>query len=230
VVSKTYPSTLSGLRSRVYNRMLTASTAPGSVTDEKIRAALNDGQLDVQNELLLAFHSRYFVKTVPDISPVNNRIAVPDDFKRTIGLAKKFGGNWIEVALVPASHYEKFRTHEYPQQVGALTYQREPWALVHNYYEFIGSGNVTGTYRLRYQYKTPDLQDDDQHTELPTDYQEMLVDYAAWIMEEDSGTVERADRLAIRYQRRIAQMRRTSKNISLNEDRRVRDVRGIRGF
>jgi len=230
VVSKTYPSNLSGLRARVYNRMLTASSAPGSVTDEKIRASLNDGQREVQNELLLAFHARYFVKTDKNLSPVNNRIELPADFKRTVGLAKVFGSEWIEVALIPSSHYEKFRMREYPQQTGALTYQREPWALVHNHYEFVGNGTVTGTYRHRWQYMIPDLQSDDDHTEIPEDYQEMLVDYAAWIMEEDSGTVERADRLAMRYQRRISQLRRTSKQISLNEDKRIRDVRGIRGF
>jgi len=210
--------------------MLTSSGAPASVTDEKIRAALNDGQREVQNELLLAFHTRYFVKTDTNVSPVNNRIELPEDFKRSVGLAKASGAEWVEVDLIPSSHYERYRVREYPQQVGALTYQREPWALIHRHYEFLGSGTVSGTYRHRWQYQIPDLQDDDQHTEIPEDYQEMLVDYAAWIMEEDGGNVERADRIGMRYQQRLGQLRRTSKQISLMENKRIRDVRGLRGL
>lgn len=230
MVSKTYPSDLSGLRARVYNRMLTASTAPGSATDEKIRAALNDGQREIQNELLLAFHSRYFVKTDTNVTPVKNRIALPQDFKRTVGLAKASGTLWSEVDLIPASHYERYRVKEYPQQQGALVTSREPWALIHEHYEYLGPGTATGTYRHRWQYQIPDLQDDDQHTEIPDDYQEMLVDYAAWIMEEDSGTVERSDRLAARYMSRLNQLRRTAKQLAMTENRRIRDVRGFRGL
>ena len=225
MASKTYPSTLSGLRDRVWNRLLSSSTAKHSATNEKIRAAINDAQREIQNELMLAFDSRYFTKIDTNLTPANNRIRLPEDFKRLVTFDRDGGtNNWVEVNLVPVVQYQRYQTSPYPRSDGNVI---PSWSMVGDSLIAHGSGTASGRFRLIYSYQIKDLMSDDDVSEIPEDYQEMLVDYAAWMMEEDAGNEERANRLFQRYDRRLQQMRRTSRQLSMVTQRRIRNVRGI---
>ena len=104
MVTKTYPATLADLRRRVYSRCQASSTAKHSSTDVKIREAINDGQREVYNELRLKFKTRYFTKIADHLSPVNNIIPYPDDYKSEITF-DKLSGNLVSGSRWTSSRF-----------------------------------------------------------------------------------------------------------------------------
>ena len=232
MVAKTYPSTLASLRSRVYDRIQASATAGHSATNEKIRAALNDGQKEIQNELLILYKGKHFVKTLDSLSPVDNKIRLPDDFKRPVTFDKYVGspGLWVKVNLVSPVEHEKYGGTSLSDVLEGVTVLDEGWSIVWKHLVCHLSTSVSGTYRLRYQFMIPDLQADHEKSQLPDDYHEMLVDYAAWIMEEDAGHDRRAETLRKRYERRLGEMVRTAGASNQAERKRIRNVRRLWRF
>jgi len=230
-MAKTYPSTRSELRGRVYDRLLGSSTAQHSASDAKINAALNDAQREVQSQLALAFDSRFFTKT-EELEPVENRIKLPDDFRRPIRFDKQNGtsGAWDPVRIIPPAHYQNFTWPWFPTVFEFQSASTEAWSIIQDHLVANGPTAVSGTYRLLFQYAIPDLQDDDQKTEIPEEWQEMLVDYAAWTMENDAGNVERAAPMFSRYERRLALMKQAAALMSTKMRGRIRRVRNWRLF
>lgn len=230
-MAKTYPSTRAELRARVYDRLLGSATAQHSASDSKINSALNDAQREVQSQLVLSFDSRFFTKTDDGLSPANNRIKLPADFRRPIRFDRQNGttGTWESVTIIPPAHYQDFT---WPWLTSSLDLRVAPeqWSIMQDTLVANGGAAVSGTYRLIYQYAIPDLQADDQQTEIPEEYQEMLVDYAAWVMETDAGNAERAAPIYARYERRLEQMRQTASLMSTKMRSRIRRVRNWRIF
>lgn len=228
----TYPSSLGTLTERVRRMLATRDEAPDHWSDARLRDALNEAQREVQNQLLLTFEGRYFVKETGNLTPSGNRITLPADFKRLISFDKRLssGEDWKPVrVLSPAKHYEAQQL-VFPRLSSATMPLHEAWSLYPDFLRAHGSANMTGTYRLVYQHKIADLQQDGNLTQIPDDYQDMLVYYAASVAAQQAGASEREDRARLRYEQKLSEMRRTAEGIVGTEFRRIRRVRYARGF
>lgn len=228
-MTDTFPATLAQLRERVQRRLLTANS--GQVDhwlDERIRDALNDGQQEIANELQRAFETRYFLKREENLTPVQNKITLPADFRRLVTFDKLIGvvGEWAPVRLVSPARHAEFRYVTFPSTTGQTYPVVEAWSISGDHIIAHGSATVSGTYRIWYVYRVPDLQADTDVSDIPGEYHDTMVFYAASLCASDAGMKERAIDMMARYDRKIGEMHKTATQVALTQQHRVRDVRG----
>ena len=227
-MTSTYPSTLGDLTRRVRRRLLTKEdgTAQDHWSADAIKDALNWYQRELYNEILLQFETLYFTKTDDFLEPVNNRIDLPLDHKRTVTFEKNIGAgeDFVEVRLVSPTRYQEFMPSLYPRVEGELGAITEVWSEFPGYLKAMGSFVVEGRYRLIYQHQIEDLQSDSIETTVPNDYQDILVDGAAYRLASDAGQDDRASRLLGDYERGMERMRRTAGQLNLVKQHRIKNV------
>ncbi len=227
-MTETYPATLAKLRERVQRRLLTANS--GQVdhwSDDRIRDALNDGQQEIANELQRAFETRYFLKREENLTVTANKIQLPDDFRRLVTFDKLIGvaGEWSPVRIVSPARHAEYRYISFPRTTGQVYPLEETWSIAGDKLVSHGSAAVTGTYRIWYIYRVPDLQQDEDISAIPPEYHDAMVFYAASLMASDAGMKERAADMMARYDRKIMEMHKTATQVALTQQHRIRDVR-----
>lgn len=222
-----YPASLSDLKARVRNRLLTTSTATDHWSDTKILLALNRAQKEVQSELLEVFDSRYFTKVEEDLVPNGSIIVLPSDCLRVQTFDKKHGTSWIPVKIVDPSRAIEYRygTPLIPLNASTSVYQEEVWSQIGDRME-AQLAAPTGTYRMRYTYLIPDLESDDDKTKIPEQYQDLLVDCAAFRCARDGSQPERAGPLEADFQANLMRMKRTAGRTIPGKVSRIRRTRG----
>lgn len=227
----TYPSRLSGLRARVYERLESSSAAKDR--DSTIADALNEAQREVQSELLTLFQTKHFVKRVPQVTPSNLRIDLPADFIRLVVLEKRLGDQeaYYPVDIVsPAQQYERVSWWDAPPFEGFNVPSSESWSLFpmgpDRYFLQVNASSLStsAAYRYVYQYKIRDLQEDDQETEIPHEYQEMLVYRALATICQNEGKEERFGMAQARYIDMLQRMKKTAGREALTKRTRIRTV------
>lgn len=224
-----YPATLANLKTRVRGRLLTSSGATDHWPEvsDKIRTALNRAQVEVQMELLQVFDARYFVKTDETLTPSQGVIFLPEDLIRLLTFEKDVGDStsaWLPVIMAAPARVVEYRYHTpLVYQNVAGTIDREVWSLIGDKLE-CAYKDVTGTYRLRWVYRIKDLQTDDDESEIPPQYHDLLVDNAAWRSAKDAGEDARAARLAEDYQRSMELMKRTAGRVNPTAQHRIRET------
>lgn len=225
-MATTYPATLTQLKSRVQNRLLASPTGADHWDSTKLLLALNRAQGEVQDEILELFDGRYFIKTENDIVPDGKVIPLPPDWLRVLSLSVQTGESFLDVTIESPSKAMEYR---YATPLILLTdnekAQREVWSQIgENLESQLGDPGV-GPYRLRYTYRIPDLQVDDDVTEIPSRFQELLVDRAASVCATDGGEKERGAILNADYQAGLDRLRRTAGRGTPNRVARVRRIR-----
>ena len=207
-----YPAKLSDLRSRVRSRLLTTSTSTDHWADARIKEALNRAQLEVQSELLETFDTKYFLRTDASVVPSDGIIFMPDGWIRMAGFDRKYEESWIPVTVVTPSRAVEYRysTPLIPLNASRSTLQPEVWSLIGDKLEMQLGPTTDETYRLRWVGRIDDLDDDDDESEIPAEYHDLLVDNAAMRLSKDGGEVERAAMLMSDYQEGLSRMKRTA--------------------
>lgn len=234
-MTTTYPASLSTLTGRVRTRLQTSSTATDHWTAALIKDALNRYQRIVQNELLLAFENYYFTDSQDSITPVNNtiRFSVLDrKFKRLVGFYRQIGesatsgipGEYVLITIVNPSRYQEFQAPLFPRLTGRTYGVEEVWTVYPEGLRALGSAAVSGVYKIDYQYQVADLQDDDDVTEIPEEYQDLLVDGATAHCLRNSGEEPQASQMKMEFEAGLGEMRRTGKQIALTQQYRVRNT------
>ena len=227
----TYPSRLTGLRARVYERLDSSSSAKDR--SDRIDSALNEAQREVQSELLNLFQTKHFVRRVPQVTPSNLRIDLPADFIRLVTLEKRLGDeeSYSTIDIIsPANQHERQGWWDVPPFEGFNVPSHETWSLFpmgpDRYFLKANAANLPtdSVYQYTYQYKIRDLQEDDQETEIPHEYQEMLVYRAVATICQNEGKEERFDMAQKRYMDMMDRMRRTAGREALTKRSRIRRV------
>lgn len=228
MASPTYPSSHAALRGRVYARCLTQEGATHHWTNTNVQDALNRTQQEIQQILLLTFDEGWWTRTRSDLSASNRRIDLPADVIRVVGLDKKSGSDWVSVrpgVVPPARRHEYTYRTNFPKWTDETAPVHEVWVRYPGYIQYENSSNPSGTYRVHEQYRIKDLQEDDDVTEIPPEYQDVLVDGAAWRLARDAG-LERTQILHADYAEGKFEMKRSAALRSLAARRRTRDVYG----
>ncbi len=228
-MATTYPATLSNLRERVRYRLLTSSSATDHWPDAKLNFYLNRAQLEVQDELVQVFDSRYFVHTDESVVPNNRVIALPEGWIRVLALDKQSGSEWLPVEIVtPARAIEyRYGLPNLPLNASTQVSQREVWSQIG---ESLSAqlATPTGVYRLRTVQRVRDLESDDDTTEIPAQYQDLMVDLAAAKCARDGSQPDRAAPLERDYEAGLFRLKRTAGKSVPGMVYKVRRARGRR--
>lgn len=219
----TYPATLADLRGRVQSRLQTkrGGTATDHWDDDRILEALNRAQLEVQTELLQAFKDRWFVRR-EDFTPSNNVILLPQDLIRIISFVDSSGR---PVEMVPVSRAAEYRNWSPLVATGSqLGTWREVWMWIGDRLENQATSSNGSPYTIYFNYRIPDLQADEDVSEIPPQYQEILVDHASYRLAKDAKQDELAASIQADYEKALALMKQSAVHVNPTASNRVRRV------
>ena len=206
-MSQSYGPSLAALRTRL-ERLLLTTAASGSAnydhwTATVKRDLLNEAQQDIQMELLESYQTQYF--TLPeDLSAVAGEInleALSRPVLRLVAIFKQSNTDWLGepyVRIVSVAEGWKLSGNQFERwfPIGKKLKNRDE--------------TLAGTYRIVYHYRLRPLEEDGDETEIPEEYQELLVYRAAQIGSAQAHENEQAQVFGVEYQQRLIRMRQTA--------------------
>lgn len=177
---------------------------------------INEAHQDVQMELLESYDTRYFC-ALEDVTAAAGEInlgALKLPFLRLFAVHKQSGSNWLGepyVRVVSAAE-------AWPATVG---YER--WFPIG---QKLKSRDETlgGVYRLTYAYRLKPLVEAGDVSEIPEEYQELMLYRAAYVGSLQAREKEIAQFFGSEYQQRLARMRQTAAKRFQNQRWKIQSV------
>lgn len=229
-----YPATLAQLDDRVKRRLFTADSSqdPTDTTPDHWKAnrrqdAINQAQQTVYLLLCQKYEDEYFVERKDDVVPTNNIIQLPENCRRVLSFDKNVNGQWMPIRLVSASRYREYALPFVDTRTIYAITVNEVWTQTGRELNLEGVGTATGPYRLRWQKRLLDLQGRDDVCEIPPEYQDAVVFYAAGLLATDAQEETRAASLFALYGKEEEKIIKTAVLMNLAKQQRVKDTRSL---
>ena len=182
----------------------------------------NQAQLKVHGILCDAFEELYFCEVSGNLTPVSNEInlgTLGKPFYARLAFQKNVGGIWskVDVLTMADASVNAQRLKEVWYQLGMLLRSDSIQAL-------------TGTYRVIYNYRIPDMSKDVPASvcEIPREYADMVPLYAAAMANLQVGANDTYAARMGEFNQQVDALQNTARNRAKDRRRRVVDVLGLR--
>lgn len=211
--------TLAQLLSRIESMTLSGSVNFGHWSDSRKIDLVNEAILEVYKSIIESFEEAYFCD-FHELTATNNQVsiaALPKPCYAVVAFQRQFGSSWLNVEMLTVADVGTVRN-----------LSTDTWYRVGDVFKSDRPTTSSDRFRIIYHYYPRTLAISGDVCDIPTEYVDMVVTYAAaqaclQAMKNDSYAHLMAD-----YNRRLELLKRTANARTRSRTRRVVDKLGYR--